>query len=440
MKHRFPAIVQTHPMKKRTLLGLAATLPLLLVAGCGGGDSGNDAQVRLLNASTGYASVDLYVDDDLEISGTAYGSLSGFSGVPNGDVTTVLTSNGSSTELLSQSRNLSAGENYTIIAYGWEGALKSVILQEDEEEADSGKTKVAVLNTAADAGELDIYLTGPDELLASATPVAAGVAGGTLSTYTPITSGTFRLRVTAADDPEDVRLDVSDVVLKAKDVVTLVLTPGRSGVLVNSLMLVQGGTVTQQANTQARARVVAAVRSSGTVSLTAGGTSLASGAKSPTIRDYVLIDAGDLAVDSTVNGTALATQTLSVAPGSDVTLLVTGSSAADAQVVLVNDDNRLPTTTTKYKLRLVHATPSLASDNLTLTVDFSAVASDLPFATASDFSSLTASSSASLEVTSPSSAVPLYSATDLNLAALGVYTVFLFDTTAGPNGVLRKDR
>ena len=140
MTHRFPAIASIQPMKKRTLLGLAATLPLLMAAGCGGGDSGNDAQVRLLNASTGYASVDLYVDDDLALSGTAYGTLSSFSGVPNGDVTTVLTSNGSTTELLSQSRSLSAGENYTIIAYGWEGALKSVILQEDEAEADTGKT------------------------------------------------------------------------------------------------------------------------------------------------------------------------------------------------------------------------------------------------------------------------------------------------------------
>lgn len=426
-------------MKKRTLLGLMAAAPLLL-AGCGGGDDSNDAQVRLINASTGYASVDLYVDDDLALSGVDFGVASSFTGVSSGDVTTVLTSKGASSELLSQSRSLSAGDKYSIISYGWEGALKSVIVLEDEDAADSGEAKVNVLNTAADAGTLDVYLTGTDELLASATPLSADVEGGSFSGYEVIKSGTWRLRVTAADDPEDVRLDIPSVTLSSKDVVTLILTPGSSGVLVNSLMLKQGGSLTQQLNTQARARVVAAVGSSGTVSVTAGSSVLSTNAKSPTIRDYTLIDAGDVTVTTAVNGSSLGSQTLSVPAGGDVTFLVTGTGAGDAQTVVLTDDNRLPTTSTKYKLRLVHATPSLASDNLTLTVDFTAIASDLPFATASSFSSLAANSSASLEVTAPSQSSALYSVTDLALVANGVYTVFLFDAISGPSGVLRKDR
>lgn len=426
-------------MKKRTLLGLMAATPLLL-AGCGGAADSNNANVRLVNASAGYASVDLYVDDDLTISDVGFGIASGYTGVNSDTVTTVLTSHGSTTELLAQTRTLSAGVDYSIISYGWEGAIRSVILTEDESAADSGKTKVSVLNTAVDAGTLDVYLTGEDELLASATPVASAVAGGGQSAFDAVSSGTYRLRVTASGDTDDVRLDLSGVTLSSKGVVTFIITPGSSGVLVNSLMMVQGGTVTPQLNTKARARLVAAVGSSGTVSLTAGGSALALNAKSPTILQYSLIDAGDVSVAATVNGTALAAQTLSVTAGSDVTFLVTGNSAADAQVVKLADDNRLPTIDTKYKLRLVHATPSLASDNLTLTVDYSPIASDLPFATASAFTSLAANSAAALEVTSPSSVTPPYSVTDVNLVAKGVYTVFLFDTAAGPSGVLRKDR
>jgi hypothetical protein len=73
-------------------------------------------------------------------------------------------------------------------------------------------------------------------------------------------------------------------------------------------------------------------------------------------------------------------------------------------------------------------------------VDYGPIASDLPFASASAFTSQLSNSSAALEVTSPSSVTPPYSVTEVNLAAKGVYTVFLFDTTAGPSGVLRKDR
>lgn len=426
-------------MNKRHLLGCLISLPLVL-AGCGGGSDAEDAQVRVLNVSPGYASLDLYVDDDLQVEAAAYGSATSFKSVPSGDVTTVLTSNGSTTELLSQSRTLSSGDKYSIIAFGWEGALKSVIVKEDEDAADAGKSKVSVFNGAADAGELDVYLTGEDELLSAATPVASSVDGAASSAYSEINSGTYRLRVTAADDSEDVRLDVSGVTLDARSVVTLVLSPGSSGVLVNAMKMVQGGSVVKHFNTQARARVVAAVGGTGTVSLSAGATTLATGSKSPTIRDYVLMDAGELSVATTVNGTALASQTMTVEAGSDVTFLVTGSGATDAQTVLISDDNRLPTSTTKYKLRLVHASPAYQSDGLTLTVDYTAVASDLAFASASSFSSLTANSSASLEVYAPSATAALYSASELNLVAEGVYTLFMFDNATATTGVLRKDR
>ena len=139
---------------KRHLLGLLAALPLAWLTACGGGgDNGNDANVRLINASAGYASLDLYVAETKEISAVAYGTGSDYTGVKSGDsVENVLTSAGSTTELLNQTRTLGSGKKYTILAYGWEGALKSVIFTDDESAADSGKTKVGVYNGAVGAG------------------------------------------------------------------------------------------------------------------------------------------------------------------------------------------------------------------------------------------------------------------------------------------------
>ncbi|HJV68127.1 DUF4397 domain-containing protein [Ideonella sp.] len=423
-------------MNKRHLLGLVAALPLAWLTACGGGDS-NDATVRLVNASPGYAALDLYVADTVEASDVAFGAGSDYTNVKSGEVSNVLTAAGSTTELLNQTRSLGSGKKYTIVAYGWEGALKSVIMTDDESAADSNKTKVSVLNTAIDAGELDVYLTGTDESLESSTPIASGVDAGSQSGFSSVASGTYRLRVTGAGDTEDLRLDIPSITLDSTKVLTLVMAPGSGGVLVHAIGVIQDGAVTPYLNTQARVRMVAAVATVPTfsrVSVTAGDTILGSNVGSFTIKDYVLLNAGALTLHTSVDGTALADQAVTVAAGADLTLLVTGGSAADAQVKVIADDNRLPTVSTKYKIRLIHAAPTLASQNLSMTVDATDVVSDLPFGSASSFDDRTASSAAVIDISTPTQGT-IYELTDQSLLSKGVYTVFMFD---GVNGAYAR--
>jgi hypothetical protein len=326
-------------MKKRNLLGLLALTPALWLSGCGSND---DASVRLINASAGYSSLDMYSNDGKVLSSVGFATASDYTDIAEGTVTTALANAGSSTYLLSESRTLSASTSYTIIAYGWEGNLKSVISSQDEAGADDNKTKVSVFNTATDAGSLDVYLTADSDALSASTPVTSSISAGSQSSYSSVTSGTYRLRVTAADDKTDVRLDVSGVVLSSTGVDTIILTPTTGGVLVNGIQVVQGGTVTKLLNTKARVRAVAAVADKATVTLSAGGTSVISSAPSPTVGAYTLVDAGSLTIAGTVNGAALGSSTLDLAAGSDVTLLVNGEVSAPA-VTTITDDNRLPT-------------------------------------------------------------------------------------------------
>jgi hypothetical protein len=312
-------------------------------------------------------------------------------------------------------------------------------MTDDEGAADSGKTKVSVLNEAVDTGELDVYLTESDASLDSSTPVASSLDAGNQSGFSSVTSGTYRLRVTVAGDTSQVLLDVPSVTLSSTQVLTLVMTPGSSGVLVNAIGAVQDGDVTPYLNTQGRVRVVAAMANSGTVSVTAGGTPLATNAKSSTVLSYQTLNAGTLALGVTVNGTAVSAGSLTLTGGEDVTLLVTGTTAADAVVTQIVDDNRLPTVSTKYKIRMIHAAPSLADQNLSMTIDFGAVVDDLAFAHASDWTNLTASTSSTIDVTSPADG-SVFTLTDLTLLSKGLYTLFMFDTTNGLVGVLRKDR
>jgi hypothetical protein len=79
-------------MNKRILLGLLALLPLGVITACGsGGGSGGSASVRFVNASPGYASLDLYVKDTLAQSAVTFGAASVFGDVSSGDVTTAIT-------------------------------------------------------------------------------------------------------------------------------------------------------------------------------------------------------------------------------------------------------------------------------------------------------------------------------------------------------------
>lgn len=429
--------MSTAPMNKRHFLGLMAAVPLGSLVGCGGSSSGSS--VRLVNASAGYASLDLYADDDKLISAVAFGTASSYTDASDGTVTTALTSAGSSTYLLTQSRTITAGTDYTIVAYGWEGGLKSLISSDNTDAADSGKTKVTVLNTASDAGSLDVYLTAESDSLDASTPVASAVAGGAQSSITSVSAGTYRLRVTAAEDTSDLRLDVSGVVLSSTGVVDFVLTPGSGGVLVHALQIVQGGAVTQWLNTQARVRVVAGVSDSARVSVSANGSALLSNAPSPTIGAYTLVDAGSLALSGTVNGTALAGVDTTLAAGADVTLLVHGTPGS-AALAVINDDNRLPSNTAKLKLRLLNAMSGMADYPLTLTVDYAAIATDVAEGAASDAKLVAASSAATVEVSSALSSTALLSLTDTTLSALGVYTVFMFGTSDAASGALRKER
>lgn len=428
-------------------LALAGTMAL---AACGGNssDDGN-AQLRLLNATNGYpsttagyASLDLYIDGTLQTGNSAltYGTPGSYQGVSTSDSRlTVITAGGQTTALSSSSRSFTKDTSYTLIAYGWAGALKTALIEENTDAADSGKSKLTVLNLASDAGSVDVYVMGRADSLDSATPLASGVAGGSSVASLNPGVGSFRVVVTAANDKSDVRLDATGLTLASTQVGTLMLTSGSGGTLVNALMAVQKGTVTPLNNTKARARVVGSVSGNGKVTLQTMGVTLASAATSPSIGSYTLIDGSTSApVTVNVNGTAVAVANQALTAGGDYTLMVWGDAAAP-QFTLVTDDNRLPSVTSNAKLRLVHGVAGLSAP-LTLAADFSAVASSVAQGQASAWANVTASSTMRLEVTSPLTSTPLWTLTDATVAAKGLYTVFMLGDSASPQAVLRKDR
>ena len=424
----------------------ALALTACLLAACGGGTDRTKAQVRLVNASSGYTQLDLRVDDQLRQGAVAYGAAAAYVEVDPGKAASTVSSAGSATPLLSFTPPLSEKKYYTLLVYGAAGVLRQQTLDDNAGAPDTGRALLRVFNAASDAGGLDIYLTGSSDSLDTAVAIQTGAAFGTLGVWITVNSANWRLRVTAAGSKTDVRLDVPVLPLPSKQLATLVLTPGASGVLVNALVLVQQGAIARQDSQQARVRLAAVVANSGTVGAQVGTTLLAAGNGSPSLGDYLLLpsggSAGASAVVVTVNGQAVSAPSFTLLPGQDYTLMVHGPLAA-AQVSWVLDDNRLPADVSRAKLRLINGLSDSAAP-LAMTLDFASVASAVAAGTASVYASVAPTSGGGtdgkLAITAIGVTTPLWTVNDQILRASANYSVLLVGRQAAPTGIVRRDR
>lgn len=429
-------------MKRRSLLSSGGALALAAVLpACGGsgGSSSGSYRLRLINASPDFASLDLYLDSTLSITGTAFGSASAYVTSGTTSVTTALAATGSSSYAASTSRSITAGRDYTMVAYGWSSGLKTQLFADAETAANSGETKLRIIHAATDAGSIDVYLTGEADSLSSSSPLNASVGAGNATGYTAVKAGTYRLRITGAGNVDDVRMDVSGVSLTSTQVLSLITVPGRSGVLVSGLLAQQGGDVTALAGNQARVRVVASVSDNATVQVTVGNTTVMDGVRSPTVGSYATLTAGNLPIAVLVNGVAVAVPNQDLAAGTDTTLLVGGTSASPT-VSVIHDDNRLPTGSSTCKIRLMHAASSLAGSGMTMTINYSAIASGVAVNTASSYVELASVTSALIDVSNPLALQSVYSAASVALVSGAIYTVYVLMGSSGPAGVLRRER
>lgn len=409
-----------------------------LLTACGDFGALDDTRLRLVNAtSDGYELLDLYVDGKREIAAVPVGAASGYTGLDADTYTLALARSGSSTLLAASQGTLGDGTDHTLVAYGGVGRLRTVLLRDDEDEPDSGKVKLRLLNGAADAGAVDVYLTDPADPIDDASPVAAGVAVDALSAYDTINSGSYRLRVTAAGDRDDVRLDVPLVTLASRQVATLLVTGTPGGVLVNAALVAQGGTLMVLPNPQARVRVVGAIASPAQVSVAAGAVPLATAQASPQVGVYALVPAGTVPLTVAVGGTPVVAPNLVAAAGADLSVLVYGSTSAPL-VTVIADDNRRPTVATSAKLRLLHAVDGL-DETMTLSVGFTPLAT-AGFGAASPPALRTAGAGQVLQVTSPTPPSVKYELTDLTLDAGGIYSVFMLGSASALAPLLVRER
>ena len=373
------------------------------------------------------------VDGEPRQSDVAYGGTASFvENVPG--KTNAIYSPGSPTALLSFTPSVSAKKYYSLLAYGAAGALKQLLLDENIGAPDTNHTLLRIVNAAPDAGALDVYVTSATDTLQAAVALQSGLAINTVSSNIDVTSGNWRLRVTAAGSKTDLRLDVSNLTLGSREIRTLVLVPGPGGVLLKALVWTQQSSIAIQPATLARVRVATGLTD---VSVSVAGTALLAPLNLAAVTAYKAVPAGDQIV-VIGSGTATPVSTnFNLTPGADYTLLLMGGGAAPTQSWLP-DNNSLPADSTQAKVRLVNGVNGLTA-GLSLTLDASPVAVSVGAGAASAYVSQAPSSIVQVAVAS-AGAGTLFGKADQVLSANAIYSVFLLGPATSTVGVVRADR
>ncbi|HEX4234330.1 MAG TPA: DUF4397 domain-containing protein [Caldimonas sp.] len=427
----------------RTLLRLLALVASAALAACGGGTlSTDEGQIRLVNATSGFAGLDLFANNVAVATGVAPYTASGYDGLKAGSYPLTIQQTGNAATLVTTSTTISKKNHQTVVAYTSGGTMMATVLSDEEGAPGSGTAKFLVFNTAsADAGNVDVYLiTDACATLSSsaAAPIATNVAG-LQTAFSVLTSSAtaYHVCITGVGDKTDLRLDIPSFVLSEKRIVTVILAVGPGGYLMNAIVLDQQAAAAQALNASARVRVAASISPSVPASVEVNGTAISAGLDSPNVGPYTLVPAGDLAVK--VNGNDIAPVTpLTAAPASDVTVLLTGSTPT---VTLLADDNTAsPSTARPVKLRLVNGLNGITG-TATLTLNNVLVGTGAASGTASGYTQA-ASSAGLARLEARIGTVQVYFAPTATLESGRVYTLFLLgDAAQAPNtGILIPDR
>jgi hypothetical protein len=439
------------PMRStfRPPIRVAAMLAAAVVSlsGCGNGSSGT-ASVRLLNVSTGYSSLDLYASNNnnttanytAPLQGVVYEVVSNYAPIASGTYSLEFRKNGTSSALATDgSENLTDGSHTTYVGYGSSGNFASVKIAEDQSSANSGYTKVTVIN-ASEAGNVDVYLTDSTTDLVNASPLVSNIATGATSTIT-VTSGNYRMRVIGTGDTTDLRADVAQVTFNSTAVNSLLLTSTTGGMLVNVSLLPQQGSLTTYNNTQSRVRGAVGIANGTTVNATVNGANILTNATIGVIGGtYTLVSSGSQPITLNVDGAAVTVPNQTLAAGADYTFLI-WSNTSGTQTSLIADDNTLPASlAAKSRVRLLNGMSGVG-DPLTLLVNFQTGATGVTLGTASAQAQFVSGTNNEVDVIDTTTSATLLTKTTLTLDPGGVYTMFMAGGGTSPvNGTLRKDR
>lgn len=167
-----------------TGLSILGLVFIFATTGCGSGSP----HARLMNAMSGFSSIDMTIDNKSAVTGTTYGAASAYVNVSSGSRNLIVESTGSTSPLINQTVNFSSGDS-TVVATD-SGAT---VFTDNNSAPSSGNLNIRVINASPTLGSADVYIVTSGTSIAGLTPTVSNLAYQAASGYQSFAAGSYQV-------------------------------------------------------------------------------------------------------------------------------------------------------------------------------------------------------------------------------------------------------
>lgn len=175
-----------------------AALALTLAGGMvqvGQAQTGDEPRVRVIHAVYGVGALDVTLGDVTLAGGLEYGAATEYQAVGLGELELAVREAGAGEPLVTESVELEAGADYSLVLLGEVGLLEPVMHTDDTTPPEAGRAKISLINANLDALDLDLFLG--DELIVEGLPYSDA------SDYVDVAAGAYDLSIRDFDTGTD---------------------------------------------------------------------------------------------------------------------------------------------------------------------------------------------------------------------------------------------
>ena len=426
------------------LCAVAAVLP-----GCntgnGVGATAITTRVRVVNLIPNAAGITLTLDTDAPVvTGLGFQQLTQYLNVNPGLREFKVSVDGGATTLIATTQGLATGTDYTLIVFGAVEAA-NMLLEPDIKLSvlNGGTFFLRFIDLAAVAGGIDVYLTPLGADISATAPVIANATYGGATSFMPVTTGNFQLRVTPNGTKEVIFDSGKTLNFGDKTLVQAVAFGKGSSKLVNVaiLNLDQDGTGQVVDNLLAEFKLTNASSVGSPLNVFVDGALALANVPFAGVSNYEKVVAGTRTISiqsAATPGANLLTLTPSLAPATDTSIVVSGPAGALQGLVLT--DNNLPSAAGRARVRFVNASPDLASVDVYVNFvkQFSAVTAN----SASPYAELVADTTGTayeFDFNLAGTTTPVLMLPNVLIVAGKTYTVYVVGQGAARQGVVVGD-
>lgn len=383
------------------------------------------AQIRVVHAIPDAEALTIKIKDgDTKVASIAAGSTVTYTTFDSASKEYEIRSAVDGTVLATRTFSFTGGSRLTLVLSGRRGSMVTSTLDEDTLSPSSGKFRFRV-NNLSNVGGVDVYFVSSVDSVASTQANYSSAAASGITAYTEVSEGDYQLVLTTAGT-KDIVFEGLKQRFSAATSFTLIPTAGKSTKQTGNVVTLtygESGASAIMLNQRARLRALHASPDGTLLAFRNAGTTMFSNVPYKGNSSYVTSVSGSRVLDIVAFGASaspVASGTFALTGGEDFTLVAVNRAASIELIKL--DDNNLPSTLSKARVRFVNLSPDVGA--VDMLVNFSKTISSLAFKSASAYQEFdTGTYTFVFNATNTSAAVASTAALDLDAGK--TYTVFL---------------